>query len=273
MRKISVARTAAIAVVMVALVAVTPNRANAQPSGFITVVYNHEGSGSENDLVKRGGFAAYVQLDNRVFLFDAGGEASVILENLESLGMTDIEMEALVISHNHWDHVYGLPGVMRSASNSPSVYAAASAADGIKQQFPRATVVAVDSAREISPDVWLTGPIEIEFLGAPLSEQAMVLDLPNGLHIIVGCSHPGIVTIVERAREMFPDKEIALVAGGFHLRSTDEAEIGRIASDLDDLGVRKIAPSHCTGGSAEQILRERWGLRFVDFKLGDVIRF
>ena len=110
-------------------------------------------------------------------------------------------------------------------------------------------------------------------MDAPLSEQAMVLDLPKGLHIIVGCSHPGIVAIVERVREMFPDKTISLVAGGFHLRSTGEEEIWRIASDLERLGVQKIAPSHCTGALAEQIFRERWGQNFLDFKLGDRIEF
>lgn len=273
MRKTSVFQMAAIAAVTVALCAVTPTRADEKTGGSITVVYNHEGSGAEKDLAKRGGFAAYVQLESRAVLFDAGGEASVILENLESLGLIDTEVEALVISHNHWDHVYGIPGVMRGARNAPPVYAAASAADGIKQQFPRATVVGVDGPKQIAPEVWLTGPMDIEFMGAPLSEQAMVLDFPAGLHIIVGCSHPGIVAIVERVKEMFPDKTITFVGGGFHLRSTGEAEIRQIASDLERLGVQKIGPSHCTGGPAEKILRERWGQRFVDFKLGDTYRF
>jgi len=273
MRENLVLRIAAIAAVTAAMVVLAPTRANAQPSGSITVIYNHEGSGAENDLVKRGGFAAYARLEDRAVIFDAGGEASVVLENLASLGLIDTEVAALVISHNHWDHVYGLPGVMRSASNPPPVYAVASAAAGIKQQFPRAEVIGVDGPKQIAPEVWLTGPMDVEFMDAPLSEQAMVLDLPKGLHIIVGCSHPGIVVIVERVREMFPDKTISLVAGGFHLRSTGEEEIRRIASDLERLGVQKIAPSHCTGALAEQILRERWGQNFLDFKLGDRIEF
>jgi 7,8-dihydropterin-6-yl-methyl-4-(beta-D-ribofuranosyl)aminobenzene 5'-phosphate synthase len=273
MQKVFLIHLAAIAAVAVAFHVATPSQAEDRTSGSITVVYNHEGSAAADNLVKSGGFGVFVQLEDQFLMFDAGGEASVILENLHSLGFADTELEALVISHNHWDHVFGLPGVMSGARNRHPVYVAASAADGIRQQFPRATVVAVDGPKQVAPEVWLTGPLEIDFMGAPLSEQALVLDLPNGLHVIVGCSHPGIVTIVERVREMFPEKPIALVAGGFHLRSTGEDEIRQIASDLERLGVRKIGPSHCTGSQAVRIFRELWGENFVTFDLGDTYRF
>jgi 7,8-dihydropterin-6-yl-methyl-4-(beta-D-ribofuranosyl)aminobenzene 5'-phosphate synthase len=257
MRKVFLIHLAAIAAVAVAIHVATPSRAEDRTSGSITVVYNHEGSAAADNLVKSGGFGVFVQLEDQFLMFDAGGEASVILENLHSLGFADTELEALVISHNHWDHVFGLPGVMSGARNRHPVYVAA----------------AVDGPKQVAPEVWLTGPLEIDFMGAPLSEQALVLDLPKGLHVIVGCSHPGIVTIVQRVRQMFPDRPIALVAGGFHLRSTGEDEIRRIASDLERLGVRKIGPSHCTGGQAVRIFRERWGENFVSFDLGDTYRF
>ena len=244
-----------------------------QPTGnSITVIYNHEGAAA-GDLVKRGGFGAFVRLEDRSLMFDAGGEASVILENLHSLGFDDVELDALVISHNHWDHVFGLPGVMSFARNDPPVFVAATARDGIKQQFPRAEVIAVSGPKKISPGIWLTGPLEIEFLGASLSEQALVLEQPDGLHIVVGCSHPGIVAILERVREMFPERPIAFVGGGFHLGSTGKEEIQRIATELRRLGVRKMGPSHCTGGTAVEIFRDRWGENFVNFDLGDTYRF
>lgn len=273
MRKIVSIQAAAVATVAIGLCAMTSSEAEKETSASITVVYSHEGSSAAEKLVKRGGFSAFVQLEDRSLLFDAGGEPSVILENLHILGFADVELEALVISHNHWDHVFGLPGVMSGARNRHPVYVAESAADGIKQQFPRAEVIAVDGPKQIAPEVWLTGPIETEFMGAPLSEQALVLDLPDGLHIVVGCSHPGIVTIVEHARELFPDRPVALVAGGFHLRSTSEQQVRKIAEALERLGVRKIGPSHCTGGQAVDIFRDRWGQNFVRLDLGDSYRF
>ena len=272
MRMILFVRLTVIVAVALGISAAASSQVEDPAGNSIAVVYNHDGA-STGDLVKRGGFSALVQFENRFLIFDAGGEASVILVNLHSLGSSGLELEALVISHNHWDHVFGLPGVMSSALNYPPVYVAASAADGIKQQYPRAEVIAIDSPKKIAPGAWLTGPLEIEFMGAPLSEQALVLEGPIGLHVVVGCSHPGIVAIVERVRKMFPEKPIAFVGGGFHLRSTGEKEIQRIASDLERLGVQKIGPSHCTGGPAVEVFRERWGRDFVRFDLGDTYRF
>jgi len=272
MRRTLFVHLAIIAAVAAEISSVALAQAKEKAGNSITIVYNHEGAAAA-DLVKRGGFSAFVQLENRSLVFDAGGEASVILQNLDSLGFDNVELHALVISHNHWDHVFGLPGVMSGTRNTLPVYVAASAADSIKQQFPRAELIVVDGPTEIAPDTWLTGPLEIEFMGAPLSEQALVLENPDGLHVVVGCSHPGIVAIVERVREMFPETPIAFVGGGFHLRSTGEEEVQRIAADLERLGVQKIGPSHCTGEPAVNIFRDRWGKNFVNFDLGDTYRF
>ena len=272
MRNHSLVRLAVVVAATVGISATTSAPAEEPAENSITVVYNHEGAAA-GELVKRGGFSAFVRLGDRSLLFDAGGEASVILENLHALDLADSEPAALVISHNHWDHVFGLPGVMSSARNTPPVYAAAPAADGIKQQFPRAEVIAVDGPMKIAPEIWVTGPLEVDFLGAPLSEQALVLENPDGLYVVVGCSHPGIVAIVERVREMLPERPIAFVGGGFHLRSTGEYEIRKIADALERLGVRKIGPSHCTGEPAVEIFRDRWGETIVSFDLGDSYRF
>lgn len=263
---------AAIAVVVVGVCVGTAGDAGSQAHNSITVIYNHEGAAA-GELVKRGGFSAFIRLANRSLLFDAGGEASVIFENLNSLGLGDTQLEALVISHNHWDHVFGLPGVMSGARNNPQVFVTATAAGGIKQQFPRAEVIAVDGPKKIAPEVWVTGQLATEYMGAPLSEQALVLENPEGLHVVVGCSHPGIVAIVERVREMFPKSPVVFVGGGFHFNSTAVEEIKHIAADLERLGVRKIGPSHCTGGPAVEIFRDRWGENFVNFDLGDTYRF
>lgn len=272
MRRTLFVHLALIGVVAAGISCGVPAQSEERVGNSITVIYNHEGK-EAGELVKRGGFSAVVQFEERSLIFDAGGEASVILENLHSLGLDGLELGALVISHNHWDHVFGLPGVMSSALNYPPVFVAASAADGIKQQYPRAEVIAVDGPKKIAPGVWLTGPLEIEFLGAPLSEQALVLENPDGLYVVVGCSHPGIVAIVERVRKMFPDTPIAFLGGGFHLRSTGREEIGKIADALERLGVRKIGPSHCTGATAVQVFRDRWKENFVSLDLGDTYRF
>ena len=111
MRTVLFIPIAVIATVAAGILALSLARAGEKAGNSITIVYNHEGAAGA-DLVKRGGFSAFVQLEDRSLVFDAGGEASVILENLQSLGFDNVELDALVISHNHWDHVFGLPGVM-----------------------------------------------------------------------------------------------------------------------------------------------------------------
>jgi 7,8-dihydropterin-6-yl-methyl-4-(beta-D-ribofuranosyl)aminobenzene 5'-phosphate synthase len=109
-------------------------------------------------------------------------------------------------------------------------------------------------------------------MGAALHEQALIVDHPRGIQILAGCSHPGIVPIVERARQVFPQKPVALVAGGFHLRATPVTELRKIADDLKSLGVQGIAPTHCSGEEAKRILRELWGPKFLSFDLGETLR-
>ena len=126
---------------------------------------------------------------------------------------------------------------------------------------------------EILPGAWVVGPMEVEYRGVPFAEQALVLESENGLVLLAGCSHPGIVKIVEAVKKQFGDKKIDLVAGGFHLRSTPESELTTIAASLRKLGVESIAPSHCTGDLAAEVFRKSWDKEVRSFDLGDTLHF
>ncbi|MBN1380207.1 MAG: hypothetical protein JXA41_00880 [Deltaproteobacteria bacterium] len=82
---------------------------------------------------------------------------------------------------------------------------------------------------------------------------------------MTGCAHPGIVGIVKKAREIFSEKEIHLVVGGFHHPS--EAVI----KGLKELGVEKVAPSHCTGDQAIDAFRNEYKNNFITYGVGKII--
>ena len=239
----------------------------------ITVVYNHVRTESAADLQPGGGFGAFIEFDGKVILFDTGGQTDVLLQNIQELKKDASRIEAVVISHNHWDHVYGLPGVVSVTRDRPRIYVPESSREAILQQNPRATRVAVDGPTQIMPGVWVIGPLEIEYRGMPLAEQALVIEHEDGLIVLVGCSHPGIVDIVERVKELFEGKKILFVGGGFHLRSSPQDEIRIISTKLRQHGVKQIAPSHCTGNDAMAIFRQEWGEEFLSFNLGDSFTF
>jgi len=247
--------------------------ASETPPDSITVVYNHIRGDSDAELQTGGGLSAFVRFKGQVVLFDTGGETSPLLQNIEELGHSMGRLDAVVISHNHWDHVYGLPGVLSVTRDDPRVYVPESAQEAILQQNPRADVVAVSEPTQFMPGMWLVGPLQVAHRSATVSEQALVLDHEDGLIVLVGCSHPGIVAIVEDVKKTLGDRKIQLVAGGFHLRSTPRGEIKRISAKLRQLGVEKLAPSHCTGDGALAVFRREWSDRLVSFDLGDTVIF
>jgi 7,8-dihydropterin-6-yl-methyl-4-(beta-D-ribofuranosyl)aminobenzene 5'-phosphate synthase len=102
-------------------------------------------------------------------------------------------------------------------------------------------------------------------------ELSLAIDTPDGIVLVVGCSHPTIEKIVEAASAVI-DKPIHLVVGGTHLLPASPDEIGRIATALrDEWQVAWIAPGHCTGEPAFAILEESFGDRYVRAGLGTTI--
>jgi 7,8-dihydropterin-6-yl-methyl-4-(beta-D-ribofuranosyl)aminobenzene 5'-phosphate synthase len=59
--------------------------------------------------------------------------------------------------------------------------------------------------------------------------------------------------------------------GGFHLLNDPEQEIRGTIRELKSLGVKKVAPSHCTGDKAMASFREAWGKDYLEGGLGAVI--
>ncbi len=237
----------------------------------ITVVYNHVPGKSKAELTARGGLSAFVQFNGKTILFDTGGESTPLVQNIEKLGLDPALIDVVVLSHNHWDHVYGLPGVLSATGMKAKVYVPAPAGGAVLQRNPAADVKVVTKPVGILTDAWLVGPIQLEYKGGTISEQALVLDTDGGLVVIVGCSHPGIVSVVRQVKEVFGHRKIRLVAGGFHLRGTSKDEIKDISLQLQSMGVETLGLGHCTGDSALKVFRQEWGDRVVPFDLGDSV--
>jgi 7,8-dihydropterin-6-yl-methyl-4-(beta-D-ribofuranosyl)aminobenzene 5'-phosphate synthase len=103
-----------------------------------------------------------------------------------------------------------------------------------------------------------------------LKELSLAIQTPDGLVLVVGCSHPGIDRIVAAAQSI--DPHIHLITGGFHLVVASDEAIGQIATLLHDTAkVDCIAPGHCTGEPTFAALMQAFGERYVYAGLGSVI--
>jgi 7,8-dihydropterin-6-yl-methyl-4-(beta-D-ribofuranosyl)aminobenzene 5'-phosphate synthase len=239
----------------------------------ITIVYNNVPGDVSAGLQVAGGFSVFIVFDRHKILFDTGGDAAILMGNIRALGLDLKKLDAAIISHNHWDHVYGLPGIYSLTETVPQVHVPASARDSVLQQNPGFDVVAVKEPVEVLPRVWSTGEMQTSYRSITLHEQSLILDGDSGLYVITGCAHPGIVEIVERVREVIPERPIALVAGGFHLVNASESDVRDISARLKELGVMNIAPSHCTGDGAMDIFRKEWEKNYLELYLGNVYKF
>jgi len=231
----------------------------------ITVTYNN--IPYNQDLTCAWGMSCFIDGLEKHILFDTGGDGRILLSNMEKLGINPEDIEVVVLSHIHSDHVGGLWDVL-NINNNISVYLPASFPEGFKQRAKQTAeeIISVDEPVRICEGAWSTGQ-----LGGRIKEQSLVINTKKGLVVIVGCSHPGIVNIVKRAKDMF-EQAVYLVLGGFHLTSYNEMGIGEIIRQLKELGVKKIGPSHCTGEGPIELFRQAWGKDFVNLGCGASIK-
>ena len=117
----------------------------------------------------------------------------------------------------------------------------------------------------IAADAMLTGE-----MGIQIKERALILKTAKGLVVVTGCSHPGIVPMVERAREV-GKADIHLVFGGFHLLQQSESDIKKIIARFRELGVDNVGAAHCMGDAAISLFRQAYGPNFINMGVGRII--
>lgn len=268
----------------------------------ITVLY--DAFGKTSAMEKDWGFSAFIEYDGKRILFDTGNNAEIFAHNVEAKGIDLTTLDFAVVSHRHGDHTSGLshlitvnPGVTiyvpkenfgvfgaalpgtfytRDDSLPPEMrYFDGDAPETLRfgSAWPEGNFVWLTETTEVAPGfhlILLKGPWGVDL---DVMELSLAIDTPDGIVLVVGCSHPTIETIVETAAALI-DKPIHLVFGGTHLLPASPEEITRIATSLrDEWKVSWIAPVHCTGEPAFAILKQSFGERYLYAGLGTTLAF
>ena len=244
------------------------------------------------------GFAALVEVDGHRLLFDTGAHTDVVLRNAQSLGFDLSTVPDVVLSHSHWDHTIGfLPLRQSVVAKTPAAlartyvglgifYPRAESRNGpmgnrmqvIKTEYESTggAFVVCEKPVQLFPGVWLTGLVPRKYPERNWSgsaevmtpagrvednlpeDMALICDTTDGLVVLTGCGHAGVVNIIDYARSIVRPARVHALVGGIHLFNASDETLKWTGDKLREFGVDNLLGAHCTG--VETVYRLRHDL-------------
>ena len=232
----------------------------------ITVLYDNYPS--RQGLETGWGFSCLVEGGKKTILFDTGGDGAVLLANMRGLGIDPSIVDIVVLSHGHGDHSGGLEQFL-AVNRGITVLLLRSFPETFKKMLSRWAVnfIMVSGFKKICEQVYATGEI-----GGPIPEQTLLVRSAQGLVVITGCAHPGIVKIIHEAKRLMQTDAVLLAMGGFHLLDRGRKELEQLIADFKQAGVLSVGPCHCSGDLTRRLFAEYYGNHFIDVGVGKEIR-
>ncbi len=211
----------------------------------ITIVYD-DYNGAEEGFILSFGFAALIEKENKKILFDTGTEPEVLLHNLDLCGITPSQLDAVILSHNHYDHTNGILGILRENPKIP-VYAHKYWSIPVNFQgldLLKQNLILNQKAREcieICPSVFLTNTLSSQDYGG-IHEQACYIKSGDSYILLCGCCHPGLINFLNERKQLSILGSAPLyLIGGFHGFEFTHQE----AKILNPI-IKSIILCHCT---------------------------
>ena len=238
------------------------------PIADISITITYDNFPYTERLSTAWGFSSLIRGGQKTILFDTGGNGSILLANMKELDINPEEIDVIILSHIHGDHVGGLERFLER-NKKVSVYLPRSFPRGFTEnlRISGIKIVEVHDAARICGGVYTTGE-----LGEGIKEQSLIVHTTRGIIVITGCAHPGIVGILKRAKDLIKD-DILLVMGGFHLGGSSKKDLEKIILSFRELGVKYVGPCHCSGDLARQMFKEEYGNNYIHLGVGRRIEF
>lgn len=258
------------------------------------------------------GLSILIESNENKVLFDVGA-SSLFAENAKKLGVDLTDVEAVAISHGHYDHTEGMESFceinklaliyIHKEAISPAF---GTAADGHIEDYNcgirwtpefvdkiKNRTVFTENAVKINDNMILVGNItplkeypmtEKFYRPSPTNEekylydhmeheQFLVVKEEKGIYIFSGCSHTGMMATIKRARELFPGEKIIALIAGMHLYPLNDDKKREVVDAICNLGIDTIFPVHCTGMEAILMFKQRLGKKCVIASAGESYEF
>jgi 7,8-dihydropterin-6-yl-methyl-4-(beta-D-ribofuranosyl)aminobenzene 5'-phosphate synthase len=249
------------------------------------------------------GVSYLIRTDDATILFDLGlnsgqTDPSPLLKNMTRLGIGLQDVDAIVISHPHSDHVGGGRWLQEGTFSLSGRQIALGHCDvytPVPMQYPGLQICYSAAPTRITKGVATSGVIQCPmFFGGNLPEQALVVNVEGkGIVVVTGCGHPTIEKLMARARTMFKEPLYAIL-GGFHLPVAEgrnighhfqfyftgrlpwlplrESDVEALAQEMKITGIRCVGvSSHDSSDDAIDVFRRTFGPDYMEMKVGETV--
>ena len=236
-----------------------------------------ENTAGRKGLLAEHGLAYLIEVGGENILFDTG-QGLALEHNAKALGVDLHNLDAVILSHGHYDHAGGLhfvsakqvlahPAVVDSKfSRDPGGGSRSVAMPAVDRQILLAHPdwIRVEAPVELPSGLRLTGPIprltDFEDTGGEffsdsdctnpdelLDDQALFFETSTGTVVILGCAHSGVINTLRAIQALTGNRPIHTVIGGMHLRNASDQRMSRTLEELHHFNVQCLMPCHCTG--------------------------
>ncbi len=229
------------------------------------------------------GFSCLVRTQAGSWLFDTGS-GKTLLSNLDALELEAGQIDAVILSHGHYDHCGGLLPLLQKIGPRPVYSHSRIFAERFWQgqheeraiglphtrselESAGAMFQPLDSLTELSPGLYFSGAIprlDPFEKGDPhlvrrrkdgegwspdefVDDAALAIETPKGLVVLLGCAHSGLINTVEYFRSALGQPRIHLIIGGTHLGPASDDQFAATVDYLRHLDFDRLGVSHCTG--------------------------
>lgn len=252
------------------------------------------------------GWAVFLETDQGNFLLDTG-QGMTIINNARVFKKDLSTLKSIILSHHHSDHTGGLVAVLQASGpvktyTHPDIFKDSYSIHIEDKEFDvgipfkrsilesyGARFVFIRKYQEIAKGLFLTGEVprrtpfekgdpKLVIKGTEGYEQDMiwddltvVMETSSGIVVVLGCSHAGLVNILDYVREKTGKSSIYALIGGTHLAFTSQEQIDKTIRTLKDYEVQKIGVSHCTGMLPALRMSQEFGEKFFFSSVGTVL--